>query len=445
MKKSIYNHFFNLNNQNVLAFNALRGSFAVMTRREYETYRQLASNRETKVQHGKDVSKLQDDLYKGGFIIDNEVDEKAILKTRNRITRFGSRDIALTIVPTMDCNFRCIYCFQHRNRTYMSPKIENAIIKYCKQEIKNGSRKIGVMWYGGEPLLPRARKIVFRLSERLLKLSNEREVDYVAGIVTNGSLLTKTVAERLKEFHCGSAQVTLDGPPEAHNKRRHFRNGSGSFDIILKNLQASCNLLKINIRVNVDKENADSVLELLNILEETNLKEKVNLYFAPVEPYTTLCTHIEGTCYRRRDFAVVQVRLYSYAQKKGFKITPYPFSRPHACGAECLNTLLIEPEGYLQKCWNCTGMKEEIVGHITDIQENRHYEYNLTKWLGYDIFAERVCSSCNILPICMGSCLHKKLGIGKEGLECPTWKYNLEEMLKIYYQQWKLSKSEQKN
>jgi len=44
------------------------------------------------------------------------------------------------------------------------------------------------------------------------------------------------------------------------------------------------------------------------------------------------------------------------------------------------------------------------------------------------------CRECQILPICMGGCPYIALKEGmKDKGECIDWKYNLKEMLSLYY------------
>ena len=72
--------------------------------------------------------------------------------------------------------------------------------------------------------------------QELIELCEEKEITYSAGIITNGYLLTKENAERLKECQVGRVQITLDGPKEIHDVRRPLVNGNGTYDIIMKNI-----------------------------------------------------------------------------------------------------------------------------------------------------------------------------------------------------------------
>ena len=49
--------------------------------------------------------------------------------------------------------------------------------------------------------------VIESLSQRIIALCKEKDVQYSASIITNGYLLTKEVAEKLKEYHVRSAQI----------------------------------------------------------------------------------------------------------------------------------------------------------------------------------------------------------------------------------------------
>ncbi|MFQ8899523.1 MAG: radical SAM protein [[Clostridium] scindens] len=55
-------------------------------------------------------------------------------------------------------------------------------------------------------------------------------------ITTNGTLLTEQIISYLCE-HNFNITISLDGDKEEHNKNRRFLEGTGSFDLIMNNLQ----------------------------------------------------------------------------------------------------------------------------------------------------------------------------------------------------------------
>lgn len=94
----------------------------------------------------------------------------------------------------------------------------------------------------------------------------------------------------------------MDGPRDIHDKRSPLRTGTGTFDRIMDNLIEIAEKIqnkkeiKIIVRVNIDKENADRVEELLEILAERKLTELLTVIPAQTEAVTSVCQDIADIC-----------------------------------------------------------------------------------------------------------------------------------------------------
>ena len=55
---------------------------------------------------------LFDLLIQKGFIIGDQISELDLLKEENQRSRTDRRNLSLTILPSLACNFRCVYCYQ---------------------------------------------------------------------------------------------------------------------------------------------------------------------------------------------------------------------------------------------------------------------------------------------------------------------------------------------
>ncbi|MEM0113980.1 MAG: radical SAM protein, partial [Metallosphaera sp.] len=168
-----------------------------------------------------------------------------------------------TLLLTYNCNFDCVYCFQKgfRRAISVSENVMRGFVNYIKR--KEGGRKVRVTFFGGEPLLE-LRKIE-DISKSLSGLK------YSFSVVTNGSLLTKSVAERLISLGLSHVQITLDGPREVHDKRRHYLDGRGSYEVILNNLRNLQDMVNVILRINVDVKNLDEVDVLFSELRERGI------------------------------------------------------------------------------------------------------------------------------------------------------------------------------
>ena len=62
----------------------------------------------------------------------------------------------LTLVPTLDCNFACPYCYQREahNQYYMSEELKHGILNFIKKEcLAKKIKRVETTWFGGEPTL----------------------------------------------------------------------------------------------------------------------------------------------------------------------------------------------------------------------------------------------------------------------------------------------------
>jgi uncharacterized protein len=419
MKPSRYNFIFE-ENGNVYIYNAFVNSFAKINSEIVSFISSLEKgDRETQISE-----EVISPLIRGGFIVEDSKDELAELKVRNRIGRFTSTSFGVTIAPTLACNFKCTYCFEQPSSEKMSRKTIDAVYDFVLRNLKNKT-SFGVCWYGGEPLL--ALDTVEYLSKRFIALCRTMDILYDADIISNGFLMNEKTANLLaNDLKVNFWQVTIDGPLSIHNKRRPTITGGSSFETVLNNLINCYEYFdRVSVRINVDKSNKEDVPELLDILDETGLKNKVSIYFGKIQPFGAACKSIRSICFTEEEFSKTESRLYEVALQKGFILSRHNQLLTNYCGADRINSFVIEPNGNMSKCWNCVGIKEESVGSVYDDVLNDNY----IRWLSYDPFQDPECVDCNLLPICMGGCPYDAI-IGSKKV-CSAIKYNLIERLKL--------------
>ncbi len=441
MKASRYNRFFKAeNNGRWLAFNGMTGALAVLDNEDkYLLVKQILKNPDQVDREDGTVRELWDNLVKGGYLTEDWIDEVELLKVRNRTARFQNYGLSLTIAPTMNCNFECKYCYEEpvRSSEAMSAEIEESLVERVRDRLRP-KEPLGVTWYGGEPLLCLTQ--ILRLTEQFEKICQERESSYSATIITNGYLLDQGIAKALAQAHVHSAQITLDGPRETHDETRPLKNGRGTYERILANVEAAVNgggdngdgHLRIVVRVNVDKDNADRIPELLDDLERRGLKNKIGIYLAQVKPYTDVCGNIGGKCFSDQEYTATEVELYRQFLKKGFRMSVYPSIRTAYCMADsCQNAFVVGPGGELYGCWSDIG-GTNIIGHL--LEEKAVPHPRLLEFLSWDPFEKQRCRECDILPICMGGCPYEGCQAGpSDGGVCLNWKSKLVEMLQMFY------------
>jgi uncharacterized protein len=430
MKASRYNRFCTADDGSVIAFNALTGSLATLEQRMFHVAEKILDSPDAYRTAGEEETTLKASLAKGGFLVEDDFNELDFFKVRSHMERFQSTASGVTIALTSKCNFRCPYCFEDvENGVTAGGEVEEGIAQFVLKKIDGGLRMLNVTWFGGEPLLTLGA--IERLARRFHERAVEKGCKYSSNVVTNGWLLTPKIANRLKDCHVDSLQITIDGPADLHDKRRMLAGGKGSFEKIIANIKATCDIIPIAIRVNVDTGNSLRIKELLERFEREGLRQKIVIYFAPVEEYTEVYKDTCGNCMHMSDFARLDVSLKRTMMDMGFSPPSPPKPRFSFCTADKTNSVVIGPDGELYACYTHIGDKRESIGTVFS---GIGMSPTLLKWLGWDPLEKTDCAQCEVLPLCGGGCLVEgfKEDLAKKGA-CETYKFALDDYLRLYY------------
>ncbi|MEA3238408.1 MAG: radical SAM protein [Candidatus Bipolaricaulota bacterium] len=365
-------------------------------------------------------------LKNNGFLIDSDFDELAYLKLRFYVARYGNEALGLSILPTLRCNFRCVYCYEDHLNIDMEEGVRKNLLRFVDRELP-GKREFDISWFGGEPLL--RLDLIEDLSSDFLRLCDRYTVEYKAEITTNGYLLTPSTAKTLAELGVYAAQVTLDGPPEAHDSRRVLANGKGTFSQIMDNILENADLLKFKIRVNIDHGTAPLAGQLLDFLEP--VKEKIILGFYPVSP-TSRATDSGIKCLSMSSFADVHREILKEAHERGFRLVKgFALTATVYCGAYQFNTHIVDPRGDVFKCVEDVGHPEHRAGYLTD-QGTIQFDYpRMLPWAVWDPFQDPECRKCEVLPVCMGGCLRL---LGRPSKERCFLKQTIKERIRFAFE-----------
>ncbi len=433
MKKSRFNHIVTLDDGTALIYNCLTGALAEIESEQLAHVRRLLE-----FPGNKDSAadpELLENLTEGGYLVTDETDEVADLWAESRSRRQQLGTLALTIAPTLACNFACDYCFISQSSVRMNESTQQSLIDYVDNRL-DGIARLRISWFGGEPTLcfPTIEKVQAELNE----LTSRRQVEIgPISMVSNGYLLNRQMARRMKSLGFGRVQITLDGPEEVHDSRRKLHNGKGTFRQILANLEEITDLLKVRLRVNLDRDNLKSAIEVVRILERHKILPKVSVTFAQVQTTSDVCASIRGRCFNEEEFSGGLIELYQQLIEQGIYQVENPKSFDAVfCGALTENCIAVSPTGHLFRCRDSLSLDpEKSTGDIFGTPPTEAQRRNLQKFQLWDPFEFDECRECNILPICLGGCpLQSRDDSKKQKGTCSPWKHNLEEMLKLKYQ-----------
>ncbi|MCP5047321.1 MAG: SPASM domain-containing protein, partial [bacterium] len=179
----------------------------------------------------------------------------------------------------------------------------------------------------------------------------------------------------------------------------------------MDNIKQSADILKIHVRVNVDKENANDMGGFFRIWKEEGLSKKVPFYFGQVQANTTGCSDISSQCYTTKEYSHSVLKLISDAKKCGVGNIKYPtLIKMGYCTADNVNGYVVAPSGKLFKCWEeVSGGDGEAIGNLLSTEQMPEHIMNTAKYLNWAPFLNEDCNACNILTICVGGCLNNGL------------------------------------
>lgn len=414
MKYSRYNQLCSLETDShyYLLYNFLTGALVKLD----EEHKRLYENILTEKGHDEICAFL----LQNGFLVD-QFDELSYLQLGNKLTCTDNELLSVLIAPTLSCNFRCPYCFEHHGSGMMSEETQNAIIEFIEKSIQgNHHKQIFVYWFGGEPLL--GIKIIDSMAQRILKIAQKYNVSYASAMSTNGYLLTAENIDILERAKLNRIQITLDGMKETNDMTRILANGAGSFDTIISNLRQIRTPIQIHIRSNLHKKNAEEFAQLKQLIDSIAAETGVNMsvYGAHMATYEFNNENVDDMVLSMQEFSNVLKKVGIIGNRKT-NHTRFAF-----CDAAKVYSYCFDERGNLYKCWNDIGNPSRAYDNVFSAVKSglNLSSTNATAFLAHSFPEDSECFECKILPICMGGCVLKR--VLEKHKTCSPVKYDID-------------------
>ncbi len=341
-------------------------------------------------------------------------------------------ELVITVVLNLDCNFACLYCYEGdmKGKLYMSDETAGRLTAFIKEKFTPEKTSLFIDFYGGEPLL--SLGLIRSISQEMKAFTQSRGASYSFRLITNGSLLKRTVAEELVLMGLTHVKITVDGPAEIHDKFRPFKSGAGSFDTIIENIKATCDLLSISIGGNYTPENYEKFVLLLDDLETQGLTpdkiHRVKFDAVMKQPDSVVSSpEFSGGCVSVNEPWLSEANeiLREAILKRGYD-TPKP--GPIHCMVENTNTYVVNFDGVIYKCPAFVGKEGFAAGDLETGLKDYADAYKLDLWKNED------CIECEYLPLCFGGCRYmafiKDGSIGTLDCQKPYFDTSLERLIK---------------
>ena len=208
---------------------------------------------------------------------------------------------ALCLHIAHDCNLSCEYCFAsegeyHGDRALMSYEVGKKALDFLVEN-SGHRRNLEVDFFGGEPLMN--FDVVKKLVAYGRSIEKEKDKHFRFTLTTNGVLINEDVIAFANQ-EMDNIVLSIDGRKEVHDRMRPFRNGKGSYDLIIdkfKKVAESRNQTKYYVRGTFTHYNLDFVNDVLSLADEGFEQISVEPVVAgPEEPYAIQKEDIPVIC-----------------------------------------------------------------------------------------------------------------------------------------------------
>ncbi len=320
---------------------------------------------------------------------------------------------ALCLHIAHDCNLACRYCFAeegeyHGRRALMSYEVGKKALDFLVANSGN-RRNLEVDFFGGEPLMN--WQIVKDLVAYGRSLEEPHSKHFRFTLTTNGVLLNDEVQDFVNR-EMDNVVLSLDGRKEVNDRMRPFRNGKGSYDLIVPKFQKladSRNQEKYYIRGTFTRQNLDFSRDVLHFVElgfkqisiEPVVGEEQDLYAIRekdlpqiFEQYDTLAKTIVEYEKKGKGFHFFHFMI-------DLEGGPCVAKRLSGCGSGT-EYLAVTPWGDLYPCHQFVGDEKFLMGNV---EQGILKPEIAEEFRSCSIYSKEKCKGCFAKFYCSGGCM----------------------------------------
>ncbi|GAC1312002.1 MAG: radical SAM protein [Mucilaginibacter sp.] len=346
------------------------------------------------------IQEVHEDLYKSllanGFIVPKVTDE--IQKVRELINEVDNQDESyhLMVNPTMNCNFKCWYCYEtHIKGSKTSPGTLQKITNYIENIMtsKPGLKQFILSFFGGEPLLY-YHDVVLPLMQYTYHAAKHHNLALGTSFTTNGFLINEEMVADFLKYNVTGLQISFDGNKEQHDQTRFVSKSRGSYDIIVGNIKLLVrNNIKVTLRINYTEKNLIGLDEILESFSDLPFDQRQHITLSMNKVWQESNENLGDQVIGFKEKSVA----FGFALPDAFEGDRVR----NSCYADKRNQSVINYNGDVYKCNARDFTKENREGVLLedDILWNDKMEERMSSKL-----KNKPCLECSILPICGGGC-----------------------------------------
>ena len=160
---------------------------------------------------------------------------------------------------TKTCNLKCMHCYMGSDAQKYKDELTTDEAKKFIDDLAEFRVPV-LLFSGGEPLI---RPDFFELAEYAQKAGVRPTLS------TNGTLITREVAQRIKDIGVGYVGISLDGLKDVNDK---FRGVEGAYEKAMKGIE-NCVAVgqRVGLRFTINQHNARELDKIFDFIEEEGI------------------------------------------------------------------------------------------------------------------------------------------------------------------------------
>lgn len=200
---------------------------------------------------------------------------------------------------TNKCNYKCSHCYSNSTDKMYEDELSLSEVKSVVDSLKEINTPV-ILLSGGEPLF---RSDIYEV------ISYIKEKKINVSLSSNGSLIDKSTAFKLKDLGIGYVGISIDGNRDTNDD---FRGVSGAFDNSIRAIE-NCKRagVKVGLRFTLHKGNYREVPETLKMMEELDINRICFYHLVPSGRGTNLSDTMLDKSEARKTLDI----LYDYSKK----------------------------------------------------------------------------------------------------------------------------------
>lgn len=341
------------------------------------------------------------------IVLEEKQEQDLIERLREKTTdrQFQS----LYLITTTSCNLDCDYCFYRsgssgslKHRENMSYDVAKTAIDKFSDIVSNNTINDNywqqITFYGGEPLINK------KLLTEAIPYARSKFNDGFTSLVVNTNLvlLDDDVISLFKKYNV-EVQVSLDGNKQQHDLHRKTLAGSGSYDIVIKNIKRLIkNGVKVLPMITATDANVNGFSETLyQIVNELGIDDfAVNILitnsFKTDNNYSLILAKEMIKAYDKfgkiaNDCAFVDLFNMIIGNNKEIA--------KNSCGST--RKITVFPNGEI---YSCQALEQIDINRMGNINSNFIQNENWEVWRKRNRFNNQECLDCEVVTSCGGGC-----------------------------------------